>query len=347
MTSPAPIDLSRPDAPTQGRRRRSSVVRLVASALLLALLQLACRDGIGTPSSAAAVDAAPPRKSLVAMARLEPASRVISVAAAESDIVKEILVADGEAVSQGDPLVVLARHDLRLAEVEAARLEVERVELKPFDIEAQRARIRSVAAELEHARNEVGSQERLSAKGFTAGGEYQNAILHVRRTEEQLNEANSVLKGLEAGLDLQRRKARNDLALAEERLSQTIVRAPIDGRVLRILVEPGERLTGSSLLKLGQTNEMHAVAEIHANDIHLIELGQRATFTSAALRGPIEGSVQKIGSMIFKNDLFGEGAPRGLRVILVRIRLNDDPLAANLTNLEGQIRIALVGPPAD
>ena len=54
---------------------------------------------------------------------------------------------------------------------------------------------------------------------------------------------------------------------------------------------------------------MHAVAEVHANDIRLVQPGQRATFTSPALPEPVAGRVESVGSMISKNDLFGERSP--------------------------------------
>jgi HlyD family secretion protein len=93
---------------------------------------------------------------------------------------------------------------------------------------------------------------------------------------------------------------------------------------------------------------MYAVAEVHATDIRHVHEGQRARFTSAALPEAIDGSVDQVGVMIYKNDVFGEDprAPQGLRVFEVRVRLDESQLAARFTNLEGQVRIFLERPPA-
>ena len=127
-----------------------------------------------------------------------------------------------------------------------------------------------------------------------------------------------------------------------------VIRAPMAGRILKVLVRPGERSGTSSLVQMGETREMYAVAEVHATDIRQVEEGQRARFTSAALPDAIDGVVEQVGVIIYKNDVFGEDprAPQGLRVFEVRVRLDESELAARFTNLEGQVRIFLEQPPA-
>jgi hypothetical protein len=53
--------------------------------------------------------------------------------------------------------------------------------------------------------------------------------------------------------------------------------------------------------------------------------------------------VESIGEMIFSNGVRGEDptAPRGLRVVQVRVLLEKNELAQRMTNLEGQLRIHL------
>jgi HlyD family secretion protein len=268
---------------------------------------------------------------------------VVHVAAAVDDIVSQILVREGEEVEAGQTLLVLDSNALRAAELEAARLKLERVGLQPYEIEAQRARARAIEARLEHSRAEVERQRGLSEKGFSAGDEYRNALLKVRLAAEELGEARAILKQLEAGLGLQRREAENELERAGSLVEKTVIRAPMGGRILKVLVRPGERSGTRSLLQMGQTREMYAVAEVHATDIRNVAEGQRARFTSAALPGPIDGVVDQVGVMIYKNDVFGEDprAPQGLRVFEVRVRLDRSDLASRFTNLEGQVRIFL------
>ena len=93
---------------------------------------------------------------------------------------------------------------------------------------------------------------------------------------------------------------------------------------------------------------MVAIGEIHVNEIRMVEIGQKASFTSAALTEPLQGQVAEIGEMILSNNVFGEDprAPRGLRVVQVRVELEKNALAKRLTNLDGQLRIYLEDQPS-
>ncbi|MCH2188055.1 HlyD family efflux transporter periplasmic adaptor subunit, partial [Myxococcota bacterium] len=287
------------------------------------------------------------RKSGVALARLEPASRVVDVASAKPDVVKQVLVREGNEVVQEQVLVLLASYPLRSAELEQAQLGLERANLQPLEVAAQQARLRAIEAELEFARSEVESQKNLSAKGFSAGHELRDARLRVRRTEEQLAEAVALLEHLEASAELQVREARNAILQAEARLEETVVRSPLDGTVLRVMTHEGESVGNAPLIKVGTTQSMYAVAEVHANEIRLIQEGQPAVFSSPALDAPIPGTIETIGEIISGNAVSGVDptGPRGLRVVEVRARLESNELAQRLTNLEGELRIQ-TEPPA-
>ncbi|MCS5636636.1 MAG: HlyD family efflux transporter periplasmic adaptor subunit [Myxococcota bacterium] len=308
---------------------------------------LACGDDGVVPAARAAETKDVERVSLVSLARLEPSSRVVNVAAPSSDVIQQILVKEGNRVSTDEVLVLLGSYALRAAELDAARISLERARLEPLEVEAQQARVRAVEAELDYAREEVDSQEGLSRKGFSAGKEFRDAQLQVRRAEERLREGKALLERRTANVDLVLREAQNQVLQAEARLAQSMIKAPLDGRVLRILMKEGERVDMNPVLSIGATENMVAVAEVHANEIRLVKIGQRATFTSAALPQPLEGTVESIGEMIFSNSVTGEDptAPRGLRIVQVRILLSQDELAERLTNLEGQLRIHLGSPP--
>jgi len=317
----------------------------VRAALLAAsALALACPQQIDVAMPAgAAEDPDVGREAIVAMARLEPASALIEVGAAIDDVVLELRASEGDAVEAGQALIVLASHGLRQAELEAAQIELERVSLSPYEVQAQQARVRAAKASLEHARGEVTSQENLSGKGFSTGKEFRDAELQVKQTEESLKEMQAELKRLEGGIALDRRNAENQVEQARQRLEQTIVRAPIAGQLLRVPVREGERVKGRPVAQLGDTSTMFAVAEVHANDVRRVAAGQSVVFSSPALPQEVEGVVDDVGGVVFNNRIGGEDprAPKGLRVVRVRVKLADDPHVRNLTNLEGQVRIEL------
>ena len=131
------------------------------------------------------------------------------------------------------------------------------------------------------------------------------------------------------------------MELAEAKVQRTIIRSPIAGQVLEVMTHSGERIGKDPILKLGNTEQMHVVAEIYETDIARIRMGQRATATSSALAEPLEGTVVQIGSMIYKNDVLNvdPAADADARVVEVRILLKDSSKVALLTNLQVDVLI--------
>jgi HlyD family secretion protein len=134
---------------------------------------------------------------------------------------------------------------------------------------------------------------------------------------------------------------RKELALAEARVENATLRAPIDGRVLKIRRRPGERIGDAPVITMGDTTEMHAVAEVYETDIGRVRLGQRATVTSQVLGTPMQGKVARIGNMIFKNDVLNvdPAARIDARVVEVRILLENPERVANLSNMSVDVVI--------
>ena len=315
---------------------------------ILALASLSCGRSAGSsaaPAARADDGAAAGRRTLVAMARLEPRGQVLKLAAAEDGVLASVTVREGETVKKGQALAFLELHALRAAEVKAAELGLERSRLGQFDVQGQEAEARSSEANLAYSEAEVERQKSLVDAGLIAGKNQDAAVLEAKKAREEVAKSRAALARLRPSTELSLRQAENELRQARARMERTVVRAPADGQVLRILARPGERVSGQPILQMGATHQMYAVAEVHANDIHLISPGQRATFASPALRAPLDGVVEQVGALIYRNDVFGEDptAPENSRVIQVRVRLDDSRAAAGFTNLEGQVRIQLDG----
>jgi len=318
---------------------------LLAGSVALGALVVSLRGGAArvarTPASGPA-----DRATLVAMARLEPRGRVVRVSAAIDDVVARVLVAEGDEVAAGQPLAELRSRPIRETDYDAAKLKVARAALQPMDAEAQTSQLHIAEAELDDARGDVKRQTDLRNEGLASGRNVEEAQLRLRRAEEGVARAQTVLRQLRDGAVLAGREADVDVRGAAARLEQTIVRAPSAGTVLRLLVRPGERAGAQPILELGATRQMYAVAEVPAADIRLVKAGQRARFSSNALADPIDGEVEQVGLMISKNDIFGEDAGNArTRVFEVRVRLDDNGRALAYTNLDGQVQIFVVPTP--
>jgi len=131
------------------------------------------------------------------------------------------------------------------------------------------------------------------------------------------------------------KKAEVDLDLAQ-------VRAPIDGQVLKINSKIGEVVSQTNgVIDLGNTSQMYVVAEIYETDIGKIKVGQKAVIQSEAFEGEIAGKVDRIGLRIAKNDVLGTdpAAKTDVRIIEVKIKLDDSKKVSGLTNLQVRVKV--------
>jgi HlyD family secretion protein len=135
--------------------------------------------------------------------------------------------------------------------------------------------------------------------------------------------------------------ARAELAAAQSAYDADTVRAPTAGRIIAIHARRGERVGPDGIAELAETDQMYAVAEVYETDIGRVKLGQHATLKSPALPDPLTGAVDRIGQKIGKLDLLDADpvARTDARVVDVRIRLDDSPRAASLSNLQVEVAI--------
>lgn len=170
---------------------------------------------------------------------------------------------------------------------------------------------------------------------------------------EQMNQAKSTLDQISeirpedvqvASAAVERAIAAKEKAQAEFDLSS--IKAPNDGQILKINTRQGERIDPEKgIVDLGRTNQMYVIAEVYETDIERVRRGQRATISSSAFAGSLEGTVDLIGKQIGKKDVLNTDptADTDARVVEVKIRL--DPEASkkvsDLTNLQVEVKISL------
>jgi HlyD family secretion protein len=253
------------------------------------------------------------------------------------------------------------------AQIQEAETRVQQVD-RPinFQIQAQEATIRELEAQLALAQTDLSRSQELLNQGAISQQSLDQQATETRQVQEQLNSARANLVRLQTQrqTDLQNAQAqvrsqqatlslnqvqaavesaRQNLNLAQAKLDRTIIRAPRDGRILRVITHSGETIGEQGILDLGNTSQMDVVAEVYESDIGLVEVGQTATITSrnGAFETPLTGKVSEIGWQIFKNDVLDDdpAANADARVVEVRIRLDDSRPVEALTNLQVDVRI--------
>ena len=138
-----------------------------------------------------------------------------------------------------------------------------------------------------------------------------------------------------------------NLDLAEARLNRTVLKAPHDGCILKVLTHPGESTDRLPILRMGDTKAMYAVAEVYETDVVLVRKGQPATVFSPALDRELTGKVERVGQLVFKNNVLhvDPAADVDARVVEVWILLDSPETVARLTNLQVDVKIDVTGPP--
>lgn len=174
----------------------------------------------------------------------------------------------------------------------------------------------SVAA----ARAELSSTNKLLDKATKA--QSQGKL----EAEAQLENLDASLR--RARLEVPRSTAKFNLELATDKLKQSIVTAPSEGIILALLTHPGEVTSGRPLVRMGDTRQLAAIAEVDETDILRVKVGQSARVESTTLRALVPqglpGKVTRIGLTLGRNQVMdlNQAAQTNRRVVDVKILLD-------------------------
>jgi HlyD family secretion protein len=352
----------------------------------------ALRDEQAVPRDVvAALGRIEPYSEIINLGAGSPSDRLDSLLVERGDLVKKSQVLGylggyAEQIAQRDVfkaqldearLRLKTEIDLDRARIEAAEVHQKQVlEVEPQGIAAQEATIASLEAKLANDKSVLDAQQQLMARGTGTRRQTEDQNSLVLQDEANLNAARARASELnlqfvidKISADVQIRMAQatlermqaevplasieRQIALADARAKRLTLLAPIDGRILNVLVKPGEAITTGPILAMGDTDRMRTVAEVYETDIARVKVGQAARVSSRALAKPISGKVVRIGNMIFKNDILNidPAARADARVVEVWIDLDDPAATERLTNLTVDVRIetseaggALAGP---
>lgn len=334
----------------------------------------------------------PQRVEVVALGRLEPQGQVVRVGGPTGERIQRLTVKEGDRVKQGAVLGYLESYSERLAErdraasqvveaqqhlqaatdygnaqIQEAKSRLSQVDRpRAFEINAQKATIRKLEAELNLANVDLQRNRSLYQQGAIAKQALDRQVSQVRQLQEGMNSATAMLIKLETErkLNLQNAQAqlrsqqanlplaqiqvavasaRQNLNLAAARLDRAMIRAARSGQILRIIAHEGEAIGNSGILDLGDTRQMYVVAEVNETDLRSVKIGQPATITSrnGAFSQPLSGKVAQIGWQVFKNNVLDDdpAANADARVVEVKIRLDDSKPVEGMTNLQVDVRV--------
>ena len=269
----------------------------IAAALLgaLAIAALAWWSTRVPRVEAVQVRLAPLVRTLQFSARVATQSRV-DIGSTVTGRVTEVLVSEGESVRKGATLVRLESDELRaaLAQAVAAQQQAQaRLDgLRGTGRISVQAGLAQAQAAADAAQSEFTRVQQLVAQGFLSESRQDEA----RRARDvalaQLAGARAQTQALaESGTDLAQAQAQLALAdsaraVAQARLSQAVLLAPADARVLSRQVEPGQIVQpGRALLALALAGSTQLTAQVDERFLDQLSVGQAATAIADAYAG--------------------------------------------------------------
>ncbi len=242
-------------------------------------------------TSAAAIDpvAAPARTDAIALAcpgRIEGRSETVEVGAAIDGIISAIKVTEGELVKKGDVVATLSCKDLEtgldVVKAEADSLRQGRTRLmrgsRTEEREAAAQKTVAARAVLERAVSKLDRMTKLHEAAAISRESFEEArrdfevaqadLKHAMRTEELVDAGPLQEEVGRADADVQ--AATHRIQLAEDKLGKCVVKAPMDGTVLRVNLRAGESfalLSPRPILTMADLTGRRVRAEVDERDV--------------------------------------------------------------------------------
>ncbi len=295
------------------------------------------QGGFDNRAPAAPDTAHSPAIALASPGRIEARSELVDVGAAIDGVVRTIHVQEGQTVQRGDVLADLACDDLQSALQVAkanrdslmnARLRLQRGS-RPEEREAAaqktvaaRAVVDQAAAQLARMSKLYEAQEvsRLTFEEAqrdrdVAEAQFQQAqrnqeIVNAGPLPEELARADADVSGAEGGIKL-----------AEDKLGKCVVRAPISGTILRVLLREGESfglVAPRPLFTMADVSSRRVRAEVDENDIANVHIGQKLIVSADAYsHRTFSGVVTQLANLMGRKSVVtGDPAQKADRDIL-------------------------------
>ena len=320
---------------------------------------------VASPEVPASAPSSPP-SGVGALGRLEPGWKIRSLSpasSAEGSRVEQLFVEEGDIVQAGTVLAILDTHARRkasLAEAEAqvavaqSRLALTRAGTKPEEIAAQEALVLKHRALTEQAELAFQRSRRLMAGRTISNEEFEQRKFEFTSQSALLNQAEKTLAALKvvraediAVMEAELTKAKAGVTHALAELESSRIVAPIDGRILKISTRAGERIQESGVLEIGDTSNMHAVAEVYESDVPRIRVGQPATVRIQSLPGVLNGNVVHVGWRVGRRVVLDNDPVKDTdaRVVEMRIKL-DSASSARVAGLSyARVEVSIDAPP--
>jgi len=195
-----------------------------------------------------------------------------------SAVILEVLVANGDVVKKGQPLVRLRDKEFQ-----------ERLKQAKANYQITSAQLRQADARLKEVEAELKRVQSLAKKELASPAELETIESRATSATADVELAKARMEQAQANVDEQ-----------EENLSQTVIRAPVAGSIgnrnaeVGMLVSPNARL-----FTLGQLDNIRVEVVLTDRMLNYIEEGQRSEiFASNLISGPVSAPLSRISPFL-------------------------------------------------
>lgn len=196
--------------------------------------------------------------------------------------------------------------------------------------------------ELETRRNELQRMTSLQEQALLASNQA------VELGELQVEQAERLLMSASEGVLLVEKSSpiaslTKQIEILKEQLQQLLLASPIDGFVINVNAEPGERVGPLPIVELADLTNMVCVAEVHEADVGKLSKGNRVELRSASLDRTLSGVVERIDRVVGSVQMRSPNpmARSDFRAVSVWIAIDskDAELASNRLQLQVDVAI--------
>ena len=251
---------------------------LVIALVLIALLGGSKEDIIAVQTEK--VDKRDITQTVTATGTINPEFKVIITPEVTGEIMK-LPVDEGDKVKKGTLLIRIQ-----------AKTYTAQKERADAVLQSSKATLSMRKAELNKVKAAYDRVKELQAKGLASNSELETA-------ESNYLSSKALYEAQESAV----LQSRASVKEADDRLSKTLIYAPMDGTISQLNVELGERVLGSgftqgtNIMTVSNLNNMEATVEVDENDVVLISVGDTTRIEIDAFGDRIfKGIVTKIGN---------------------------------------------------
>ncbi len=182
----------------------------------------------------------------------------------------------------------------------------------------------------------------LAAARAEARAASQAGDLAVKAAEQELRAAEVAITSGKAALPVE--SLDEQINLLQLQLDASKLISPIDGTVVAVHMHPGQPTTGQPILQIADLSNMICKVEVNVSQLSKVKPGARASITSAAIDGSLQGTVRSISRLIGSPQLPSPNPMARVDYrsgeVVVQIEPSDAPRAAELINLQVDVAIA-------